>query len=37
VVLVHQGTVRFQGTPDELAAQQDLEARFHALTEGGAA
>lgn len=37
VILVHKGTVRFQGTPAELADQKDLEVRFHELTEGGAA
>ncbi|MFW5830044.1 MAG: ABC transporter ATP-binding protein, partial [Planctomycetota bacterium] len=37
VVLIGEGRVRFQGTPDELAAESGLEERFHALTAGGAA
>lgn len=37
VVLINEGRVVFQGTPVELAGQDGLETRFHALTKGGTA
>jgi ABC-2 type transport system ATP-binding protein len=37
VVLIHEGRIRFQGTPKELAGQEGMEARFRALTGGVAA
>ena len=37
VLLISEGRLRFQGTPDELAAQDGLEARFRELTKGVAA
>lgn len=37
VILVNQGKVRFDGTPDELAGDKGLEARFKELTKGVAA
>ncbi len=37
VLLVHEGRLRFTGTPTDLAGTEGLESRFRALTQGVAA